>query len=139
LIIELLSESTAKVNRTTKLDLYATRSHTPEYFFSPETLEFAGFRLNFNQYSPITPNERGWLWSKTLGFFLGIHHGQLRYFSLEGMLVPTPEESAQQEMFRADQAMARAEQETQRADQEKSSADRLAAKLRELGLDIDEA
>ncbi len=130
MIIELLSESTAKVDRATKLDLYATRFHTPEYFyFSPETLEFAGFRLNFNQYSPITPNERGCLWSEALGFFLGIHHGQLRYFSLEGMLVPTPEEAAQQEMFRADQAMARAEQETQRADQEKSRADRLAAKL----------
>lgn len=140
LIIELLSESTAKVDRTTKLDLYATRFHTPEYFyFSPETLEFAGFRLNFNQYSPITPNEQGWLLSEALGFFLGIHHGKLRYFSLEGMLVPTPEEAAQQEMFRADQAMARAEQETQRADQEKSRADRLAAKLKELGLDADEA
>jgi Uma2 family endonuclease len=147
LIIELLSESTAKVDRTTKLDLYATRFHTPEYFyFSPETLEFAGFRLNFNQYSPIPPNEQGWLWSEALGFFLGIHHGQLRYFSLEGMLVSTPEEAAQQEMFRADQAMARAHQETQRAereseraDQEKFRADRLAAKLRKLGLNPDEA
>ncbi|QHU98982.1 Uma2 family endonuclease [Synechocystis sp. CACIAM 05] len=139
LIIELLSESTAKVDRTTKLDLYATRFHTPEYFyFSPETLEFAGFRLNFNQYSPVIPNEQGWLWSEALGFFLGIHQGQLRYFSVEGILVPTPEEAAQQEIFRADQAMAKVEQEAQRADQEKFRADRLAAKLRELGLDPDD-
>ncbi|AGF50584.1 slr0976 [Synechocystis sp. PCC 6803] len=139
LIIELLFESTAKVDRTTKLDLYATRFHTPEYFyFSPETLEFAGFRLNFNQYSPVIPNEQGWLWSEALGFFLGIHQGQLRYFSVEGILVPTPEEAAQQEILRPDQAMAKVEQEAQRADQEKFRADRLAAKLRELGLDPDD-
>ncbi|MFM7440722.1 MAG: Uma2 family endonuclease, partial [Snowella sp.] len=70
LIIELLSDSTANVDRTTKLDLYAGRFHTPEYFyFSPETLEFAGFRLDFNQYRPIPPNAQGWLWSESLGFF----------------------------------------------------------------------
>ncbi|MFM7383196.1 MAG: Uma2 family endonuclease, partial [Microcystaceae cyanobacterium] len=134
LIIELLSNSTAKVDRTTKLDLYAERFHTPEYFyFSPETLEFAGFRLNFNQYSPITPDERGWLWSETLGFFLGIHHDQLRYFSVEGSLLPTPDEAAQSEMLKAEQAMVmaqqeaqRAEQETQRAEQQKLRADQEA-------------
>jgi Uma2 family endonuclease len=62
LIIELLSDSTANVDRTTKLALYAQRFHTPEYFyFSPETMEFAGFRLNFNDYIPIVPNDQGWL------------------------------------------------------------------------------
>ncbi|PLS67343.1 MAG: hypothetical protein CV045_14130, partial [Cyanobacteria bacterium M5B4] len=107
LIIELLSDSTAKVDRTEKRSLYAERFHTPEYFyFSPETLEFAGFKLNLNEYVPIVANEQGWLWSEVLGFFLGIHEGQLRYFSLEGRLIPTPEEAAREEMLKANQAIA---------------------------------
>jgi Uma2 family endonuclease len=153
LIIELLSDSTAKVDRTTKLDLYAERFHTPEYFyFSPSTLEFAGFRLNFNQYHPIVSNEHGWLWSEALGFFLGVRNGQLRYFSLEGTLIPTPDEAAKNEILKANQAIAIAEQETQRAEHEaqraereaqraedeKSRADRLAAKLQTLGIDSEE-
>jgi len=136
LIIELLSDSTAKVDRTTKLDLYAERFHTPEYFyFSPSTLEFAGFRLNFNQYHPIVSNEHGWLWSEALGFFLGVRNGQLRYFSLEGTLIPTPDEAAKNEILKANQAIAMAEQESQRAEREKFRADRLAAKLQALGID----
>jgi len=131
LIIELLSDSTANVDRTTKLDLYAQRFHTPEYFyFSPETMEFAGFRLNFNEYIPIVPNDQGWLWSESLGFFLGIHNNQLRYFSLEGAVLPTPQEAAKNEMLRAtkatqiaNQAMQRAENEAQRAEQESLRAE----------------
>jgi Uma2 family endonuclease len=118
LIIELLSSSTANIDRTTKLDLYAERFHTPEYFyFSPETLEFAGFRLNFNQYHPIAPNDQGWLWSEALGFFLGIHDRQLRYFSLEGAMLPTPQEAAQKEILKSKQARQLAEQQTQIAAQ----------------------
>jgi Uma2 family endonuclease len=129
LIIELLSDSTAPVDRTTKRQLYGERFHTPEYFyFSPETLEFQGFRLDLNHYEPIIPNDRGWLWSEILGFFLGIEGRQLRYFSLEGALLPTPEEAARAERARAEQATQRAEQATQRAD-------RLAAQLRALGVE----
>ncbi|AFY62474.1 Uma2 family endonuclease [Synechococcus sp. PCC 6312] len=132
LIIELLSDSTAQMDRVTKRELYGERFHTPEYFyFSPETLELAGFRLNFNQYEPIAPNECGWLWSEALGLFLGIHNGKLRYFSWDGALILTPNEAAVQEMWKA-------EQEAQRAEQEKARADRLAARLRMLGINPDE-
>ena len=124
LIIELLSDSTANVDRTTKLDLYAERFHTPEYFyFSPDTLEFAGFRLDFNQYRPISANAQGWLWSEALGFFLGVHDRQLRYFSLEGVIIPTPQEAAKNEILKANQAIQRAEQESQRAEQESQRAE----------------
>ncbi|AIE74654.1 Uma2 family endonuclease [Synechocystis sp. PCC 6714] len=146
LVIEFLSDSTAKVDRTTKRELYATRFHIPEYFyFSPENLEFAGFKLDFNEYVLLITNEQGWLWSEALGFFLGIQNGQLRYFSLEGTLIPTPDEAVRLEVLKASQAMTtakyqgeRAEREAQRAEWEKSKADRLAAKLRELGLDPDD-
>jgi Uma2 family endonuclease len=60
LIIELLSTFTAKVDHTLKKDLYQNRFRTPEYFwFSPETLEFQGFRLVGHEYEAINPNEHG--------------------------------------------------------------------------------
>ena len=131
LIIELLSESTANVDRTLKRDLYAERFHTPEYFyFSPDTLEFAGFRLDINKYQLITPNAQGWLWSETIGFFLGIHERQLRYFSLDGALLPTPQESAKNEMIKANQAI-------QIANQAKAELQELQEKMKSLGIDID--
>jgi Uma2 family endonuclease len=141
LIIELLSDSTANTDRTLKRDLYAERFHTPEYFpeyfyFSPDTLEFAGFRLDFNKYRPIVANDRGWLWSETLGFFLGIHDRQLRYFSLEGALLPTPQEAAKNEMLAANQARQIAEQERQTAEQAKAELQELKTKMRSLGIDL---
>jgi len=118
LIIELLSDSTANVDRTLKLDLYADRFHTPEYFyFSPDTLEFAGFRLDINRYKPISPNPQGWMWSEVMGLFLGIYDRKLRYFSLEGALLPTPQESARDEIRKANLERQRANLERQKAEQ----------------------
>ncbi len=124
LIIELLSDSTAKVDRNEKKDLYQRVFRTPEYFwFSPETMEFAGFRLVNNKYRPIRPNGRQHLWSSVLGLYLGIEpqSSKLRYFDGSGALIPTAEESALQERERALLEHARAE--------------RLAQRLRELGVD----
>jgi Uma2 family endonuclease len=96
LIVELLSVSTADTDRNLKKTLYQDRFRTPEYFwFSPDTLEFEGFRLFGHQYQAIT-NENGRLWSEELELFLGIENNQLRYFTREGDLVPTPEERAEQ-------------------------------------------
>ncbi|KKI99145.1 Uma2 family endonuclease [Prochlorothrix hollandica] len=101
LIIELLSTSTAQVDRTVKRDLYGQRFHTPEYFyFSPDTLEFAGFRLALDEYQPIEANAQGWLWSEVLGLFLGIADLRLRYFSWEGVMLPTPQEAVRLEVDR---------------------------------------
>ncbi len=124
LIIELLSDSTAKVDRSEKRELHQTIFRTPEYFyFSPETLEFMGWRLRGEQYEEIEPTEQGWRWSEVLGLYLGVHNRQLRYFFPNGELVPTPEEAEKIER--------------QRAEQERQRADRLAQKLRELGVDPD--
>ena len=103
LIIELLSESTAKVDRNEKKILYQNRWRTPEYFwFDPEDLEFAGFRLVGQQYQEIVANESGRLWSDVLELYLGIVDGKLRYFTPDGQLVPTPEEAALQAQQRAE-------------------------------------
>ncbi|MGB7712464.1 MAG: Uma2 family endonuclease [Microcoleus sp.] len=103
IIIELLSESTAKVDRNEKKILYQNRFRTPEYFwFDPEDLEFAGFRLVGQEYQAIVANESGRLWSDILELYLGIYEGKLRYFTLNGQLVPTPEEAALQAQQRAE-------------------------------------
>jgi Uma2 family endonuclease len=143
LIIELLSDSTARTDRTKKKDLYQNRFRTPEYFwFSPETMEFAGFRLINQQYEPILATPMGHLWSEVLGLFLGICDGQLRYFLPSGELVPTPQEAAQQAQIEAQQAQIEAQQaqaEVQQAQieaqQAAERAARLAQRLRELGID----
>jgi Uma2 family endonuclease len=123
LIIELLSDSTANTDRTTKRKLYAERFHTPEYFyFSPDTLEFTGFRLDGSTYIEIPENEQGWIWSQELGLFIGIHEQKLRYFSLEGSLLPTPQEAAKLEIQKANQEIQIANQERIKADQERQIA-----------------
>lgn len=123
-IIEILSDSTAKVDRTTKKALYQDVFRTPEYFwFDPETLEFEAFALMNGLYEPIQPNQADRVWSQQLQLFIGIYNSQLRYFTAEGALVPTPIEAAQA-----------AQQEAQVAQQK---TDLLAAKLRELGVDPD--
>jgi Uma2 family endonuclease len=102
LIIELLSDSTAVTDRALKKELYQTRFHTPEYFwFSPETLEFQGFRLAGQQYNEIEPNNQRWLWSEVLSLFLGVQDNQLRYFTTDGQLVPAPIEAANQAQAKA--------------------------------------
>ena len=131
LIIELLSDSTAKVDRTDKKTLYQNIFHTPEYFwFSPITLEFAGFRLTGKQYAAIPADARDWRWSEVLGLYLGVANSQLRYFDEDGQMIPTPAEAAKQEHQQS-------EQERQRAEQERQRAERLAQRLRELGVEPD--
>ncbi|NEQ25975.1 MAG: Uma2 family endonuclease [Microcoleus sp. SIO2G3] len=123
-IVEILSETTAATDKTLKKQIYQDSFRTPDYFwFDPDTLEFAGFHLLDGQYQPLEPTAQGWLWSQQLELYLGVHQKQLRFFTPEGQLVPTPEEVA--------------EQETQRAEQEAQRAARLAAKLRELDIDPD--
>ncbi|OUL18083.1 hypothetical protein BV378_37135 [Nostoc sp. RF31YmG] len=94
-IIELLSDSTAKVDKGAKFELYQDTFRTPEYFwFHPDTLEFKGFRLMGGKYQPLEANTEGWLWSQQLELFLGIYESKLRFFSLDKQLVLTPEERA---------------------------------------------
>jgi Uma2 family endonuclease len=152
LIIEILSPTTAKTDRETKKELYQDTFRTPEYFwFDPYTLEFVGFYLIHGKYQAVEPNEKGYLWSEELGLYLGINQGLLRYFTSNGTLVPTPEESAEMEAERAEMEAKRAEIEAKRAAIESERAEieakravmeseksqRLAAKLRELNIDPD--
>ncbi len=125
-IVELLSDSTAAVDRGFKKQLYQDTFRTPNYFwFDPHTLEFQGFHLVDGDYKDLVPTAEGWLWSHELGLYLGIHGEQLRFFTDDRQLMSLPEEAAQEQ----------AEREQLRAEQEYQRAEKLAAKLRELGID----
>ncbi len=123
-IVEILSESTAAIDRGLKKQLYQDIFRTPDYFwFDPETLEFAGFHIVDGKYQPLEPNPQGWLWSQQLELYLGIDQEKLRFFTPEGQLLPTPTEVVEEERQQKELAQARAE--------------RFAAKLRELGIEPD--
>ncbi|AKV68998.1 hypothetical protein VL20_4052 [Microcystis panniformis FACHB-1757] len=176
-IVEILSDSTANIDRNKKKILYQNTFRTPNYFwFDPNTLEWQGFRLIEGQYQAISANEQGYLWSEQLGLYLGIFDGKLRYFTVDGQLVPTPQEAElqqrqakeqillereqerqakeqallereqerqakeqillekEQERQAKEQALLEKEQERQAKEQERQAKERLAAKLRELGI-----
>lgn len=145
LIFELLSDSTESADRNLKKQIYQDRFRAPEYFwFHPETLEFAGWRLVDGIYQKIEPDEHGRLWSKVVNLSLGIANKELRFFTTDGVLVPTPEEGEEQalqllerEKQRANAEEQRAKQASQLAEQEKQRAQLLADKLRALGVDPD--
>ena len=123
-IIELLSDSTAKVDKGLKKQLYQNQFRTPEYFwFSPNTLELVGWRLTDSEYKAIPASENAWYWSQELGLYLGVWEDKLRYFTVEGRLVPTPEEANLEEIRKAEAERQRAEVEYQRAESEYQRAE----------------
>jgi Uma2 family endonuclease len=138
-VIELLSPSTAKKDRTEKRDLYARVFRTAEYFlYDPDTQKLEGLRLADRFYQPIPPDENGRLWSEQLGVSFGLWHGfvehrkadWVRLFHADGSLVPTRAEAATQH---AEAAIQRAEAAVQRAEAAEAENARLRAFLEECG------
>ncbi|AFZ24037.1 hypothetical protein Cylst_1767 [Cylindrospermum stagnale PCC 7417] len=131
-IIELLSDSTAKVDKGVKFELYQNTFHTPEYFwFHPHTLEFRGFRLMGGKYQLLEATAEGWLWSEELELFLGVYESKLRFFSSDKQLVATPEE-------RAKVAEKQAEDEREQREIAQRRVEELLARLKELGVEPNE-
>lgn len=114
-ILEIISNTTAQIDKGLKKEIYQDIFRTPEYFwFDPDSLELAGFVINGGKYQAISPNDQGWLWSQQLELYLGIHEQKLRFFTRDNQLVLSPAEIA-------DLAQQRAEI--------------LSAQLRELGIE----
>lgn len=102
-IVEILSDSTAKVDRELKKELYQNTFKTPEYFwFDPASLEYEGWRLVEGIYQGIPRNQQGWRWSQELELYVGILEDKLRFWTESGELVPAPLEVALQERERAE-------------------------------------
>ena len=111
-VIELLSESTAAADKNEKKLIYQNQMRVPEYFwydpFNPD--DWAGFSIQERVYQPLVLNERNQLISQSLG--LGLQRWQgtykdinaiwLRWATLAGELLPTPEEKERQRANRAE-------------------------------------
>jgi Uma2 family endonuclease len=114
-IVELLSPSTAAIDRKDKKKLYSEVWRTREYFlYDPDTGILEGFRLAGRTYQPLAPDAQGRFRSEQLGVSLGLWHGVcearesdwVRLFRPDGSLVPSAEEQAEAERQRADVAEA---------------------------------
>ena len=121
-VIEVLSDSTADIDRGLKKQIYQDIWRVPYYFWiAPTGDDLQGFHLVDGRYQAIGPEESGLLWCDVLDLYLGQHENKLRFFTPEGQLVPTPMEAAWQA--------------SQQAEAEQQRADRLAAQLRSLGVE----
>jgi Uma2 family endonuclease len=150
IIFEFLSPKTRSVDLGKKKHLYEQTFGTREYFcfdyLNPTGEEsLLGWRLDAHgRYQPITADSRGWLWSEYLELWVGRWPGNIlrdntvwmRFYTPDGELVLTPAEVERQ---RADSEHRRAEQEAQRAEREHQRAERLAAQLRTMGIEPNEA
>ncbi|MBS1251314.1 MAG: hypothetical protein MAG451_00346 [Anaerolineales bacterium] len=130
-VIELLSSSTAAVDKGKKKRIYQDRMRVPEYFwYGPFSAEWAGFGLANGVYEPREPDEAGRLISRKLGLalirwdgeYMDVEARWLRWQTLAGELLPTSREMAEEEHRRA-------EEERRQAEEERRRADNLAAEL----------
>jgi Uma2 family endonuclease len=116
-VIELLSDSTAVQDKGEKKAIYQDRLRVPEYFwFDPFSGEWAGFALRNGGYEAIAEDSQGRLVSRRLGLALvrweGIYQEiearWLRWATLTGALLPTPQEVAAEAQGLAAEAERRA-------------------------------
>jgi Uma2 family endonuclease len=125
LVVEILSESTEKMDRGEKMRIYARVWRMPEYFLvDPFAHTVEGFRLDptGGNYVKIPPDTRGDVPSLQLGLALGFRDEEcrddlrppfVRWIRPDGVPVPT---AALAERSRADDANKKAHDEKRRAD-----------------------
>jgi Uma2 family endonuclease len=133
IVIELLSESTADIDKGEKKTIYQNKLKVPEYYwFDPlNSKDWAGFILKHGVYQEIPVDDQNRLISKELGLALTRWHGVyqggtatwLRWETLDGELLPTPQEIAELAEKRAEAETKRADAAEQKADIAKQKAD----------------
>jgi Uma2 family endonuclease len=127
LIIELLSESTAKEDKTKKKLLYQNQLKVAEYFwfdpFNPD--DWAGFRLSGNRYEALllennhfVSQQLGLTLVRWQGIYKGVETTWLRWATLAGELLLLPEESEKQRAQLAQQQAKIAEQRVKSVEQQ---------------------
>lgn len=127
IIIELLSESTAKEDKTKKKMIYQNQLKVSEYFwfdpFNPD--DWAGFRLSGGNYEALllenehfVSQQLGLALVRWQGIYKGVETTWLRWATLTGDLLLLPEETETQRAQRAEQQAQVAEQQAQVAKQQ---------------------
>ncbi|MEO9125839.1 MAG: Uma2 family endonuclease [Microcoleus sp.] len=146
IVMEFLSETYGEEysvefkQRVGKWFFYEQIIKVPRYvIFRASTAHLEVYALESEHYRLEEPDDNGRFWIPGLNLFLGIWEGShesrtgywLRWWNAEGELLLWSEERAEQERLRA-------EEERQRADREKLRAQRLAEKLRQAGIELDD-
>ncbi len=138
------SPFTGNESKAGKFWVYEQAIRVPFYaIYEVEKASVEVYELVGNRYQRSQPNERGHYPVFSLGVELGIWQGEyfnqdlpwLRWWDSDGNLLLAGDERAEQEKLRTERERLRADEERSRADEERSRAERLAAKLRELGVD----
>jgi Uma2 family endonuclease len=156
IVVELLSPGTEKedLGQTlrevsqppTKWEVYEGILRVPYYIiFDRYTDKLQAFQLDAGRYREIDVRT-GKIWMDRIELGLGLWQGSydgierlwLRCFDKSGNWLLTSQEKLEREAHRVQQEKLRAEQEKLRAEREKLRADKLAAKLRELGINPDD-
>jgi len=123
-VFEILSPSNTVAEMTRKLLFYQQYGVEEYYIYDPSGNELIGSQ-RVEQHLTEIPNLQGWI-SPRLGIRFELDASTLCIYTSSGDRFLTPVELAAQR-----------DQERQRADQEQQRADRLAAKLRDMGIDPD--
>ena len=143
-VIELLSASTAAQDKGVKKDVYQNRLRVPEYFwFDPFSGEWAGFALREGVYAPLMEDAQERLISRQLdlalvhweGVYQDVLARWLRWATLEGALLPTPQEEAERSQRQATEAQRQATEAQRRVE----DMEALLARYRERFGDLSQA
>ena len=138
LVIELLSESTAAQDKGEKKVIYQNALRVPEYYwFDPFSGELAGFVMHQHRYVENPEDSQGRLISPGLGLALvrwegayqGITARWLRWATLEGTLLPTPQEVAAESQRQVVEAQRQAVEAQRQAVEAQRQAESMAAML----------
>jgi Uma2 family endonuclease len=140
-----LNEKPGKYGELGVSEYFAYDPNDPPYF-KPRSNRLRGWRYVDGQPYELSPDHRGWLWSKELARWLGPDGAYLRFYDHDGRRLLTESEAryTAYQVERADKEAALAEAATERAAKEAERAAKEAertakeaawAKLRELGID----
>ena len=143
-IVEIMSESTAHIDRTVKKELYDRTFNTPEYYLmDPDTNRFESWQKTRGQYELFPPEPDGMVWSRQLELHFGLWFGDyrtirdrfwLRFFDVHGNLIPAEREKEEAGRLQAEQnakveksARIKANRKTKVAESARLEADRQAS------------
>jgi Uma2 family endonuclease len=124
-VFEILSPGNTIAGMTRKFRFYERYGVAEYYLYNPDTGELSGWQRQGGTLEEIEPMA-GWV-SPRLGIRFEIERGVLQLYRPDGERFATYVELMQQ-----------CEQEHQRAEQERQRAERLAARLRALGIELEE-
>ena len=138
-IFEVWSPRNGDTLTVEKLAFYERNGAEEYYIIYPEFPAHVAGWLREGDSLVRVPQINGFV-SPRLGFRFETQSGEVRIYGPDNKELKTPLEIARERDYEREQAelqRLRAEAEKQRADDEKQRADRLAAMLRELGVDVD--